>query len=790
MAAMKGLRLRAKIDRRRLRRHRRIPGLEGLEERVVLSPTIYTVDLATDNGPTAAGSGFGAAGDLRYVIGQANVDPNPDGSIIEFDRTVFATARTITLSSTLGTLDLAETAGPEVIDGSAVGVAVSGVRAVGVFQVDAGVTATMSGLTITGGAASSGAGVMNAGILSIWSCTIRDNTATGQSIRDPGGSYHGRPGLGGGIDNSGTLSVADSTFSGNSASGGFGDSPLFDDAKGAGGGIENSGTLTITGSTFSGNSATGGYNYVTDGAPGLGGGIDNTGAVSITDSTFGGNLAKGAMAGGPPLIYTAGLGAGGAILNAGTLSITDSTFSANSAASGIGPHGLLDSPGLGGGIDSTGTLSIASSTFSGNSTTGDGSRGGGIQNSGAASITNSTFSGNSVNGGNVYQGRALGGAIDDSGPLSVTDGTIAGNMVVASSGQANGGGISYALSAGTAVSSIGTIYDNPQGGNVSNTSTGSGGGAFQSLGHNLFSDTPAIALEPTDLTNSDPKLGPLAQNGGPTMTLALLPGSPAIGAGTAVSGITTDQRGLGRPPTDPDIGAYQTQGPFQVVVAAVEWGTAGMSSLQTAPDGLRLMPAGRKRDLPWLGIDRIVVSFNQPAALTASEVTLSSARGIKYGPVTITGSSTMDIITLSRPIMKSDRVTVVIAGLGIVTYTRRLDVLPGDFNDSGVVNCTDVRGVRREMRGVTPMTVFGDVLGDGRVDRRDYKAERKLVGTRLPRITIRRRPASARQGSGSLKECIAPTRAAAMFDHEAMTPTAPSRRSLAGPIRVDHAAGR
>jgi hypothetical protein len=85
-----------------------------LEDRLLLSgPTVDTVDTATDSGPTAAGSGSGTTGDLRYVIGQANADPNLAGSAITFDPMVFATPRTITLSPSLGTLDLSESAGPE-----------------------------------------------------------------------------------------------------------------------------------------------------------------------------------------------------------------------------------------------------------------------------------------------------------------------------------------------------------------------------------------------------------------------------------------------------------------------------------------------------------------------------------------------------------------------------------------------------------------------------------------------------------------------------------------------------
>ena len=65
------------------------------------------------------------------------------------------------------------------------------------------------------------------------------------------------------------------------------------------------------------------------------------------------------------------------------------------------------------------------------------------------------------------------------------------------------------------------------------------------------------------------------------------------------------------------------------------------------------------------------------------------AVGINYGPVTISGSGTNYVITLTRPINTADRVTFTIASPAIATYTRRLDVLPGDVNDDGAVNTTD-----------------------------------------------------------------------------------------------------
>ena len=182
------------------RRRRRLWALEGLEDRVLLAATLYTVNAITDTG-----AGSGTTGDLLYCIDQANANPNTAGSVIEFDPTVFGTPQTITLSSTL---TLSETAGPEVISGPGASlVTVSGNNAVGVFSIASGVTATLTGLTISNGSASYGGGIDNAGTLTVISSTIDNNSAIDG---------------GGGIDNAGTLTVTDCTIADNAAGGSSG----------------------------------------------------------------------------------------------------------------------------------------------------------------------------------------------------------------------------------------------------------------------------------------------------------------------------------------------------------------------------------------------------------------------------------------------------------------------------------------------------------------------------------------------------------------------------------------
>ena len=151
--------------------------------------------------------------------------------------------------------------------------------------------------------------------------------------------------------------------------------------------------------------------------------------------------------------------------------------------------------------------------------------------------------------------------------------------------------------------------------------------------------------------------------------------------------------------------------PATVTAVSVDWEWPAPPRLQTAADGIRLLPAGRNTDLPWSGVNKLEVTFNEPETLTAADITVTNARGVNYGPVTVTGSGDVFTITFSQPITKADRVTIVISGAGIAPFVRRLDVLPGDVDDNGTVNKADDKGVRNASAGVTAATVFADVVG-------------------------------------------------------------------------------
>jgi len=267
-------------------------------------------------------------------------------------------------------------------------------------------------------------------------------------------------------------------------------------------GIYNSGTLTVTNATLSRN-----------GTPYLnlsGGGIYNSGTLSVSNSTLAANSAGG----------------GGGIFNGGTLTVTDSTFSYNLAIDG-------------GGIFNGGTLTVTDSTFAGNLAD-DG--GGGSFNHGTLTVTNSTFLDNSAS--------SDGGGILNYGTLTVINSTVSGN-----SAGATGGGINDQGPA--------TVANTIVAGNTAPAGPDANG-AVTSLGYNLIGNSSGgSGFAATDLLGVNPLLGPLQNNGGPTETMALLPGSPAIDAGNNAlvpSSIATDQRGAPRDVFGGvDIGAFEVQ---------------------------------------------------------------------------------------------------------------------------------------------------------------------------------------------------------------------------------------
>jgi hypothetical protein len=276
---------------------------------------------------------------------------------------------------------------------------------------------------------------------------------------------------------------------------------------------------------------------------GLGGGVHNAGTLTLSHSTVHSNKAH------PD---------GGGVYNAGTLTLTHSTVRGNAA------------PRDGGGIRNAGTLTLTHSTVRGNTATSPGGRGGGVFNSGTLTLTHSTVSDNTAgNGGGLNNGNTLtlthstvsgnaatnlGGGLDNRGRLTLTHSTVSGNTALNSGGLGNTGRL-------TLTNSI--IANHPSGGDCSI----GGPGSITSKGYNLDSDGSCQLTAATDQPGTDPLLGPLQDNGGPTRTHALLPGRPAIDAipwDTNGCGTTyvDDQRGQARPQPAGracDIGAYEVE---------------------------------------------------------------------------------------------------------------------------------------------------------------------------------------------------------------------------------------
>lgn len=394
-----------------------------------------------------------------------------------------------------------------------------------VMQVNPRVTLNLSGVTIAKGNTSSmdGGGIFNnGGTVNISNSSIYSNSAglTGGGISSNGTVNmtnttvysNSASNNGGGIYSVGTLNITGTSFYSNSTSAG-------------GGGILNIGTLNITNSSIYSNTAIE-----------IGGGIDNHGTLNIINSTFSGNSGAG----------------GGGISSEGPVNITNTTVYSNTAYSFGGGIFKWGSGGLtltnstvysntagfdGGGIFNFGGLTMINSTLSGNTANRDG---GGIANQGAASLLNATITNNQADGN--FDGIGTGGGISNTGTFNFSNTILALNSetqlvffnkgvhIVPFPGECAGTLTSFDYN-------LLTYYD-------SSHCTISG-----STGNTLF--------------NTDPLLGPLANNGGPTLTHALLPGSPAInripngtnGCGTT---ITTDQRSTPRPiGAGCDIGAFE-----------------------------------------------------------------------------------------------------------------------------------------------------------------------------------------------------------------------------------------
>ncbi len=401
-------------------------------------------------------------------------------------------------------------------------------------------TVSIASLTIRNGDATmEGGGVLNeAGQVTLTDVIVEENMAP----------------FGAGITNNDVMILDDVTVRNNVADDIVGMVSVCEDC--AGGGIYNQSTMTMTNSTIHGNSAQfgGGMANAIPGTlsatnievygnsaadnpsdPSAGGGIENLGMMTLTNSTVRNNDAPN----------------GAGVSNGGTLTISGSDIYSNMADTrGGGIHNSLNltvqtsniydneaGSGGGGGLSSeSGDVVVEQTAVYSNSATGSG--GGIIHNVSLGDnsfiITNSTLSGNSTTGS--------GGGIRNAGIAS----TELNNVTLNNNSSVVGAGQSVSVAGGT------LAFKN----SIINSSGIDCSGTVGSNGYNIASDSSCGLGGTADLVNASPQLGSLQDNGGSSLTHALLLGSPAIDSGNGCPAV--DQRGVTRPAgVECDRGAYE-----------------------------------------------------------------------------------------------------------------------------------------------------------------------------------------------------------------------------------------
>ena len=528
-------------NRRRFRpikqRNNQAPiSLEALEDRRLLAVTVSNdSDLVNGDVSSVASLVASDGGDgisLREAIVAANNTTGAD--TVEFAPAL--SGSTITLSgSRLDVTDSLTVAGPGAslltIDGNQS----SSVLVVNDGSIFTDIDVNISGLKITGGNTSfDGGGITNTENLVLHDMIITDNHGSGGggiknvagnlTVSDTVVSQNTSSTAGGGLFNSGTASITASAIENNIALNGggianratlslSGNTVIADNLANGAGGIDNSQSATahIVETHILRNESTGSN----------GGGLSSNGTVNISDAVIQGNIASNN---------------GGGIFNglSGTLTISRSSLAENSSSAG-------------GALYNANEAVVIDSILASNSA----NTGGGIANSGdspTVKIINSTLSGNNANlGGGVFNNS---GATNE---VTIINSTLADN-----SASTNGGGLS---NFGTATLSNSIVSNSTMGSDVDGT------GVVFTTGVNIIQDGSIAAG--ANVIVADPLLGPLADNGGPTQTHAILPGSPAVNAGDnslAVDAdgnpLAFDQRGnpfVRIPSGAVDIGAFELQ---------------------------------------------------------------------------------------------------------------------------------------------------------------------------------------------------------------------------------------
>ncbi len=600
-----------------------------------ISATILTVENLNDGG----------LGSLRQVVIDA-----ASGDTIQF-----AVVGEIVLTGG----EMVITKNLSIIGPGATNLSVSGNHASRIFVIGAGKTVSISGLTLRDGHAPDG--------------TPGNNGVSSTYPRVSISPTSGSPGAdGGGIYNAGSLTLDSCSLADNQAgaggAGGAGGYVYYPDRftggnggeGGKGGAIYNLGSVTLTACTLSGNAA---------GAGGWGG-------SGSTSYDFGGSGGAGALG-----------GSGGGIYNLGTLTLASCTLSSNvagaggaggpgkAAGSGGGNGGAAGAGGSGGAVYTTTAVALSSCTIADNDA-GDGGAGG----TGSNFATNGGAGGAGGNGGGICRTSSA-AVVSLRNCLTALNskgaGGAGGILANGSSGSPGAAG-----AAGSGNDLYGTYTSQTH--NLLGQSDGSTGFA-----NGVKSDLVGSSASPLN-----PVIGPLADNHGPTLTRALLHGSPAVDAGDdTLTGL--DQRGYPR-----KYGAH-------VDIGAYEWNAASFSAPTVeAASGTVLNDA---------------VTFFSSIALstTVNPNGLDASVHIQYGLTTAYGAISSAVTTGYTSVNVPVTITVgalapghtyhyrvVAESLAGTSYgpDQTLVTTPaGDMNGDGMVDLNELNQViQNYRRGVSP----------------------------------------------------------------------------------------
>jgi PKD domain/RTX calcium-binding nonapeptide repeat (4 copies) len=590
----------------------RRPTFEALEGRAV--PAVFTVSSLLDDG---------SAGTLRDAVEQANAAPGADtidfsvtGTInlnAELDLgdtltiegpganqlTIRASTPTFRVISNFGTAVLE---GLTIADGHAVGGSGGGIANTGNLELD--------DCTVTNCEAANGAGIENQGTVTLLRSTLSGNfTEIQASFGLGGGLDNGRYAhasltdctvtdntsyVGGGVSNYGTLTVTGSTFTANHAdpydNGATQESIFWPKLYGGAIWNANAAWATVTDSSFDGNTAwvcggaiasagtltVQGCVMGNNDAP-IGDSIGNAGTATVTGTEFQGglgtfvyntNVIDPGAPNEPPTVGVLSLddctfenndasSGGGFVQNAATMSITDSTFRDNTTLNlgeiintgtltmtdSVVTHNFAESSGtILNGLQANGgvaQMTLVNCTVAGNRVF---SYGAAFINRGTLTLVNSTVTGNSSLAGVNFLG-----AIQNYGGLILRNSIVAGNTTTANGVNGAYGGDPWAYNPDVPLEGISYNPADPSSGNNLLGPIGTGGLADGVNGNIVVTNAADLGL------------GPVADLGGPTWTVALLPGSPALDAGN--NALAVDPAGFPRQVGNVDIGAYELQTP-------------------------------------------------------------------------------------------------------------------------------------------------------------------------------------------------------------------------------------